>query len=43
MKSLQLVRTAATWRISALAWDDERPGLRVPDPLPGPATLRERG
>jgi hypothetical protein len=24
MKSLQFVRTAAGWRISALAWDDER-------------------
>ena len=25
MKSLQLVRTAGGWRISAVAWDDERP------------------
>ena len=24
MKTLQLVRTSAGWRISALAWDDER-------------------
>lgn len=24
-KTLQLVRTAAGWRISALAWDDEQP------------------
>lgn len=27
MKSLQFVRTAAGWRISAAAWDDQRPGL----------------
>ncbi len=26
MKSLQFLRTAAGWRISAVAWDDERPG-----------------
>lgn len=32
MKSLQLVRTADGWRISAVAWDDERPGLEV-DPM----------
>jgi hypothetical protein len=25
MKSLQFVRTSAGWRISAVAWDDERP------------------
>lgn len=30
MKTLQLVRTADGWRISAAAWDDERPGLEVP-------------
>ena len=29
MKSLQLVRTAQGWRISAVAWDDERDGLRI--------------
>lgn len=29
MKVLQLVRTPAGWRISALAWDDEREGLTV--------------
>ena len=29
MKTLQLVRTADGWVISALAWDDERPGLTV--------------
>ena len=30
MKTLQLVRTTAGWRISAAAWDDERDGLTVP-------------
>jgi len=29
MKTLQLVRTAEGWRISAVAWDDEREGLEV--------------
>ncbi|SER06959.1 GNAT family N-acetyltransferase [Microlunatus flavus] len=29
MKSLQLVRTGAGWRISAAAWDDERDDLSV--------------
>ncbi|MGX6607682.1 DUF4440 domain-containing protein [Micromonosporaceae bacterium Da 78-11] len=29
MKTLQFVRTAAGWRISAAAWDDERDGLRI--------------
>ena len=32
MKSLQFVRTAARWRISAAAWDDERDGLAVASP-----------
>ncbi|GAB3598033.1 hypothetical protein GCM10027446_27300 [Angustibacter peucedani] len=31
-KSLQLVRTPDGWRISALAWDDERDGYVVPTP-----------
>ena len=31
MKTLQLVRTAAGWRISASAWDDEREGLSLED------------
>lgn len=30
MKSIQLVRTGAGWRISAVAWDDEREGLTLP-------------
>jgi len=29
MKTLQFVRTAAGWRISAAAWDDERDGLAI--------------
>ena len=34
MKTAQLVRTPAGWRISALAWDDQREGFQVPDHLP---------
>jgi hypothetical protein len=30
MKSIQFVRTHAGWKISALAWDDERDGLDIP-------------
>ena len=30
MKTIQLVRTASGWRISAAAWDDERDGLQLP-------------
>ena len=29
--SMQFVTTPAGWRISALAWDDERPGLTIPE------------
>ena len=29
--STQFIRTPAGWRISAMAWDDERPGLTIPD------------
>ncbi len=29
MKTLQFVRTPAGWRISAVAWDDEREGLAI--------------
>lgn len=31
-KSIQLVRTGEGWRISALAWDDEREGLSLEGP-----------
>ena len=30
VKTTQLVRTPGGWRISALAWDDEREGFAVP-------------
>lgn len=30
VKTIQLVRTSDGWRISAAAWDDERPGLAIP-------------
>lgn len=29
MKTVQFVRTTAGWRVSAVAWDDERDGLTV--------------
>lgn len=31
MISTQFILTPAGWRISAMAWDDERPGLSLPD------------
>jgi ketosteroid isomerase-like protein len=34
MVSTQFVRTTSGWRISSMAWDDERPGLRVRTPAP---------
>ena len=30
VKTFQFVRTPAGWKISAVAWDDEREGFRVP-------------
>ena len=30
MITTQFIRTPGGWRISAMAWDDERPGLSVP-------------
>ncbi|MFM6851077.1 MAG: DUF4440 domain-containing protein [Terrabacter sp.] len=38
-KSIQLVRTTAGWRITAAAWDDERPGV----PLAGEAPVGVAG
>ncbi|MDF8264507.1 Cif family virulence factor [Luteipulveratus flavus] len=32
MKSMQLVRFPEGWRISAIAWDDEREGLTIDQP-----------
>jgi hypothetical protein len=29
MKTMQFIRTTSGWRISAAAWDDERPGLTL--------------
>ena len=29
--STQFVRISAQWKISSMAWDDERPGLAIPD------------
>lgn len=31
MKTVHLIRVGTEWRISAMAWDDERPGLKLPD------------
>jgi hypothetical protein len=37
--STQFIRTPAGWRISSMAWDDERPGLTIPARYqPGNAT-----
>ena len=33
VKVIQLVRTGAGWRISSVAWDDERDGLTIPEAL----------
>lgn len=30
MKSIQLINTEAGWKISAVAWDDEREGVSIP-------------
>ena len=29
--STQFIRTPTGWKMSAMAWDDERPGLAIPD------------
>jgi hypothetical protein len=29
--STQLIRTPSGWKMSSTAWDDERPGLAIPD------------
>jgi hypothetical protein len=33
IKNLQFVKLAGSWRINALAWDDERTGLTIPSSL----------
>ena len=38
MISTQFVQTPEGWKISAMAWDDERPGLSIPEDYePGPS------
>ena len=32
MISTQFILTTSGWKISAMAWDDERPGLSIPEP-----------
>ncbi|WP_238157885.1 hypothetical protein [Kribbella voronezhensis] len=32
MKTMQFIRTPDGWRITAAAWDDERPGLTMATP-----------
>jgi hypothetical protein len=29
--STQFIRTPRGWKMSSMAWDDERPGLAIPD------------
>jgi hypothetical protein len=29
--STQFIRTPSGWKMSSMAWDDERPGLAIPD------------
>jgi len=31
VNSMQFVETASGWRMSSVAWDDERPGLTIPN------------
>jgi len=41
MISTQFIHTPQGWRVSSMAWDDERPGLHLPaerDPLAHPAS-----
>jgi hypothetical protein len=38
MISTQFVQTPAGWKIGAMAWDDERPGLSIPEQYEPPAS-----
>jgi len=38
MVSTQYIKTTAGWKISAMAWDDERPGLSIPESYERDAT-----
>lgn len=29
--SIQFIKTETTWKMSCMAWDDERPGLKIPE------------
>jgi len=40
MVSTQFIKTTAGWKISAMAWDDERPGLSIPERYDQGATRR---
>jgi len=40
MVSTQFIKTTAGWKISAMAWDDERPGLSIPERYERGATRR---
>jgi hypothetical protein len=40
--STQFVRTPAGWKMSSMAWDDERPGLVLPDRYATPAAMSSR-
>ena len=40
MVSTQFIKTTAGWKISAMAWDDERPGLSIPERYDRGATRR---
>ena len=42
MISTQFIKTPAGWKMSAMAWDDERPGLSLPDPYEPTRRLPKR-
>jgi hypothetical protein len=33
MISTQFIHTPQGWKVSSMAWDDERPGLQLPDSI----------
>ena len=43
MISTQFIQTPAGWKISAMAWDDERPGLSIPEQYELPASAPAEG
>ena len=40
MKSIQLVNTESGWKISSVAWDDERRGVSIPAPQDKPSITK---